>query len=140
MEMLPPGQKMNSTYFMKCVLGPLTEICYPEGRRSHESRFMVYFDNAPIHNIEEVQEHLTNLGFKRIEYLPHSPDLASCDFYLFRAMKENLSGKRFESIDELFFDVEAFLRRLSVNFLRTVSLEWERRLRPYFESREEYVE
>jgi hypothetical protein len=33
MAILPPGQQTNSTYFMECVLGPLTEVCSPEGRK-----------------------------------------------------------------------------------------------------------
>jgi hypothetical protein len=32
-------------------------------------------------------------------------------------MKENFSGQRFESVEELFLAVEAFLRRLSADFL-----------------------
>jgi hypothetical protein len=86
---------------------------------------MVHFDNARIRSTEEVQEHLINLGSKRMEHPLYSLDLPPCDFYLFSAMKENLSGQRFESVDELFFAVETFLRGLSADFLRTVFLEWE---------------
>jgi hypothetical protein len=108
---------------MECVLGPLTEVCYSEGRKSHERRVMVHFGNAPIHNTEEVQNYLTNLGFKRMEHPPSSPDLAPCDFYLFGAMKENFSGQRFESVDELFFPFEAFLKGPPADFLRMGFLE-----------------
>jgi hypothetical protein len=44
-------------------------------------------------------------------------------------MKDNCSGQRFESGEEFFLAVEAFLRGLSVDFLQTVFLESERRLR-----------
>jgi hypothetical protein len=91
------------------MLGPLTRVCYPERKKSHERRVMVHFGNTPIHNTEEIQEHSTNLGLKRMEHPPYSPGLALCDFCLFGAMKENFSGQRFESVDELFFAVEAFL-------------------------------
>jgi hypothetical protein len=84
---------------------------------------MAHFDNAPIHNTERVQEHLTNLGFKRMGHPLHNTDLARCDFYLFAAMRENFSGQRFESAHELFFVVEAFLRMLAAYFLQTVFLE-----------------
>jgi hypothetical protein len=75
-----------------------------------------------------------------MEHPPYSPNLAPGDFYLFGAMKENFSGQRFESVDELFFAVEAFLRGIPADFLRTVFLEWERRLRVCCEIRGEYVE
>jgi hypothetical protein len=84
---------------------------------------MAHFDNAPIHNTEQVQEHLTDLGFERMEYPPYSLDLAPCNFYLFGAMKEHFSAQRFESVDVLFFAVETLLRGISADFLRTVFLE-----------------
>jgi hypothetical protein len=37
---------------------------------------MLHFDNAPVHNIEGVQESLANFGFRRVESPPYSPDLA----------------------------------------------------------------
>jgi hypothetical protein len=89
---LQAGQKMNSRYFMECVLGPLTEVCYPEGRKSDKRRVILDFDNTLIHNIEEVQRHLTNLRFTRLERPPYGCDLPPCDLFLFGAMKENFSG------------------------------------------------
>jgi hypothetical protein len=74
-----------------------------------------------------------------MEYPPHSPDLAPCAFFLFGAMKENFSGQRFESVEELFLAVEAFLSWLSADFLQTVLLKWERRLRICCESAGEYI-
>jgi histone-lysine N-methyltransferase SETMAR len=125
---------------MECVLGSLREICHPDGRQSNERRVMVHFDNAPIHNSEETQEYLTNLGFKRIEHSPYSPDLAPWDFYLFAAMRENLSGQGFESVDELSFAFEALVRGLPADFLLTVFLEWEQRIGGCCEIRGEYID
>jgi histone-lysine N-methyltransferase SETMAR len=137
---LPEGQKMNSSYFVECVLSPLIEVCNPRGRIPHERRVMLHFDNAPIHKTKDVQDHLANFEFGRMEHPPDSPDLAPCDFFLFGAMKENFSGQHFESVEELFLAVEAFLRGLSVEFLQTVFLEWERRLAICCPSGGEYVE
>jgi transposase len=125
---------------MKYVLGPLTEVCYPEGRKSHQKRVMLQVDNAAIHNTEEIQGQLTNLGSTRTEHRPYSPDLAPCDLFLFAAMKENLLGQGFESVEELFLTVEAVLRGLSADFLQTVFLEWEQRLRTCCQSGGKYVE
>jgi hypothetical protein len=75
-----------------------------------------------------------------MEHPPYSLDPAPGDLFLFGAMKESLSGQRFESVQELFLAVEAFLRGLSADFLQIVFLEWERRLRICCESGGEYVE
>jgi hypothetical protein len=125
---------------MKCVLGPLKDVRDPEGRTSHKRRVMLHFDNAPIHNTEDVQRHWTNLGFTRIEQPPYSPDLAQCDFFLFGVMKDDFSGQPFESVEELFLALEEFLRRPSADFLKTVFLERGTRLHIYCDSSGEYVE
>jgi hypothetical protein len=69
-----------------------------------------------------------------------SPDRASCDFFLFGAMKENFSGMRFASVDQLFQAVEGFLRGLSANTLQTVFAELVRWLELCCEIGGEYVE
>jgi hypothetical protein len=98
---LPEGQKMNTTYCIKYVLLPLTEICDPQGRGTHERRPVLYFNDAPVHNTVGVQESLANFGFRRMEYPPYSPDLAPCDFFLFGAMKRAFAGQHFHTIDDL---------------------------------------
>jgi hypothetical protein len=57
---LPQGQRMNSTFFIEYVIRPLAGFCYPEGMKPHEMRVVVYFDNAPIHSTEAVQECLAD--------------------------------------------------------------------------------
>jgi hypothetical protein len=66
-SILLEGQKMNSTYFTECALSPLTKICCPQGRETHESRVMLHFNNAPVHKTEEVQKSSENFGFRRME-------------------------------------------------------------------------
>jgi hypothetical protein len=110
-------------FFIKCVLGPLAELYYPQGKKSHESRVMVHFDNAPIHNTEKVQESCANVGFRRIKHPIYRPDLASCDFFLFEAVKKTFSGYRFDCLDDLFVAVESFLNALSDNLLSALFQE-----------------
>jgi histone-lysine N-methyltransferase SETMAR len=143
----PHGQRMNGTFFIECAIRPLAGVCYPEGRKSHERRVVVHFDNVPIHNTEAVQECLTDCGlriadcgFRRVNHPAYSPDLAPCDFFLFGAMKENFSGIRFASVDELFQSVEGFLRGFSADTRQMVFAERVRRLELCCEIGREYVE
>jgi hypothetical protein len=71
---LPASQQMIGTYFIEYVPVPLTEVCYPKGRKPHEGRVMGYFDNAQTHNTEVVREHLVDFGFTRMEHPPQNPD------------------------------------------------------------------
>jgi hypothetical protein len=53
---LPQGQRMNSTFFIESVIRPLAGFCSPEGRKPHQKKVVVHFDNAPIRNTGAVQE------------------------------------------------------------------------------------
>ena len=41
------------------------------------------------------------MGIKTVPYLPYSPDLAPCDFWLFPKLKEKLRCCRYEKIEEM---------------------------------------
>jgi hypothetical protein len=75
------------------------------------------FENARIHSSTEVPEHVTNLGFKRMEHPPYRRDLALSAFLLFGAMNENVSGHHY--VDEFFPAVGAFVRGCFSDFLQT---------------------
>jgi hypothetical protein len=89
---LQQGHKMNTTSVIKCVVQPLMKMCSPDGRKIHERKVMLHFDNGPIHNAQGVQEHLTGLGFERLGHPPYALNLAPCDFFFFSAMKGNFCG------------------------------------------------
>jgi hypothetical protein len=111
--------RMNSTYFIGSVVQPLVEMCSPDGRKIHERKVMLHFDNGPIHNAEGIHEHLTGLGSRRLEHPPHRLDLAPGDFFLFGAMKGSFWGHRFECLDGLFDAGESPLGGLYADILQT---------------------
>ena len=41
------------------------------------------------------------MGIKKVPHRPYSPDLASCDFWLFPKLKEKLRVYRYEIIEEM---------------------------------------
>ena len=54
-------------------------------------------DNIPVHNSILVTVYLTKMGIKTVPQPPYSPDLAPCDFWLFRKLR----GCRYETIEEM---------------------------------------
>ena len=58
-------------------------------------------DNASAHRAAATQEIISKHLFEVLEHPPYSPDLASCDLFLFRALKEVLHGQQFDDINEL---------------------------------------
>lgn len=63
-------------------------------KRSHLAKKKVLFrhDNAPAHNSAIAIAKLAEVVY---EILPHSPDLALCDFFLFQNLKTHSTGRHF---------------------------------------------
>jgi hypothetical protein len=64
----------------------------------HCSKICAKADNAPAHESLVVQKFLASTNTTVIPHPPYSPDLASCDFFLFPKMKPLLKKRRFGSI------------------------------------------
>ena len=52
-------------------------------------------DNAPVHNSILVTDYLSKMGIKIVTHPPYSPELAPCDFWLFRKLR----GCHYETIE-----------------------------------------
>lgn len=71
-------------------------------------------DNAPCHAAS--RDILPELGIESVPHPPYSPDLAPSDYYLFRNLKNNLRGARFESDEALKAAVSAHFSGLSADY------------------------
>jgi len=67
-------------------------------------------DNTRPYTSLNTQEAITKLGRTVLPHSPYSPDLASSDFHLFKALKDALCGKRLGSDDEVIAEVKKWLR------------------------------
>jgi histone-lysine N-methyltransferase SETMAR len=63
--------------------------------------WQLHHDNAPAHSSHLIQGFLTKHNIPMILQAPYSPDMASCDFWLFPKLKIPLKGKRFESREDI---------------------------------------
>ena len=94
-------------------VGPSTGMC----------AINLLHDNALAHNYKLVQEYLFNETTEMLPHSPYSPDLASCDFFLFPDLKNCLAGRRFNSRSSLGTAVFQCLSRIAkIEFKRTFLL------------------
>jgi hypothetical protein len=101
LNILPRSPCMDTSYFAGEMIGGLEDVCHPEGRNPHERQRTLHFDNAPIRNKGTVMGQLEQSWVKRMGHPPYSTDLATCDFFLFGYMKEQLKGRSFAEEKEL---------------------------------------
>ncbi|KAL0822343.1 hypothetical protein ABMA28_004441 [Loxostege sticticalis] len=50
---------------------------------------LILQDNAPVHTALTARSALSKNGFTEINHPPYSPDLAPCDYFLFKDLKKN---------------------------------------------------
>ena len=78
-------------------------------------------DNAPVHKSVIAMAAINDCGFKLIENLPYSPDLAPSDFHLFPKMKTAISSTYFQSDNDVIHvhAVDHFLNGQEKDFFKS---------------------
>jgi len=57
---------------------------------------LLLHDNARLHTVALTQQKLEKMKWTTLDHHPYSPNLALCDYYLFRPLKEALGEQRFD--------------------------------------------
>ncbi len=79
-----------------------TTKCLPEVFENTSRRgLMLLHDNTSSHTANLTRQYLGEKKVKTVPHPPYSPDIAMCDFWLFRGLKANLRGRTFQSEEEL---------------------------------------
>jgi len=80
--------------------------------------WVLHQDIVPAHSSLSVKNFLMKHTNTMLEHPPYSPDLASCDFFLFPKIKSALKGTRFESIDAVKAKAMELMNKLSEDNLQ----------------------
>ena len=75
----------------------------------------LYYDNAPAHTALSIRQFLEERNIATLEHPPYSPDLASCDFFLFPKIKSVLKGTHFSDIDSIKMAATTELKKIPEN-------------------------
>jgi hypothetical protein len=75
-------------------------ICRKRPEKWRDGDWILHHDSAPAHTSHLVQQFLAKHGTAHLQQPPYSPDLASCDFFLFPRLKKVLKGHRFAAAED----------------------------------------
>jgi hypothetical protein len=81
-EFVPQGTTVNSEYY-KSLSERLRNYVRRKRPEKWKNGFVLQHDNAPCHTSLVIRQFLADIKFTVRPHRPHSPDLASCDFWLF---------------------------------------------------------
>ena len=124
-SMLPVGASFNKEYF-ETVLDELAAKIHMRRPVLGTNGVRLHIDNARPHLVHDKIE---QLGMKRLEHPPYSPDLAPSDFFLFGFLKTSLQGSSFGTPEELFGQISKILHGIEKDVFLRVYHEWISRLR-----------
>jgi hypothetical protein len=139
-DILPQNQKMDAEYFSEYIIPSLVSICYPTGRSCRQRKCAVHCDNAPIHNSKVVTDKLDEQNLKRMPHPAYSPDLSSCDFFLFGYLKDKLIDRQYTTPEELFSEVTTIISEIPSDLISRVFATWQERLQKRRDMRGNYIE
>lgn len=118
---LGPKQTITAKWYIDNCLKQLFDSVKIRG-------LILHHDNARPHKAIITREFLEEKGVELMEHPPYSPDLAPCDFWLFRKLKKNLRGKRFELESEIDLAVQEFFNSIPKEDWRGVFTKWQERM------------
>ena len=123
-DWVPEGQTVNKVYY-KNVLTTLRErVRRRRPDMSKNASWILHHDNAPAHNALSVKRYLEKNNIPVMEHPPYSPDLAPCDFFLFRKIKTAIKGTRFVSADAVKAKATHLLNSLTQDDLQHCYQQW----------------
>jgi transposase len=92
---------MNAEFYCNVLRRLREDIRQKQPELWCAGNWLLHDDNAPSHQALVTREFLAHKGIITLPYSPYSPDLASCDFFLFPKMKLQLKGRRFDRVEEI---------------------------------------
>ena len=100
-EFVPEGETVTGKYY----LGVMERLCRRIVRIRPEYRepgsWYLLHDNAPPHKTVAVREFLAKKQGYVIQHPPYSPDLSSCDYFLFPKMKMAMKGTFYDDVEAI---------------------------------------
>jgi hypothetical protein len=119
-EFLPQGQNYNLHFFKEIILPSIVENLSVARPKLKATAADPHINNAKPHNSRLSLQKTEEYGFIRMSQPPYSPDLLSCDFFLFGYLKSQLEGKIFFDENSLKTEVERILRETPITLLCSV--------------------
>ena len=95
------GQTTKKEYYVEVLKRLRDAVRSKRPRFLSSSHWLLHHDNAPAHSSNLVQQFLAKHKIIQLCQPRHSPDIASCDIWMFPKLKMVLKGKWFDDIETI---------------------------------------
>ena len=138
---VPPHTKMNAQLYIKHILRPFfrydAKKLYPNGN------FVFHQDSAPSHTAKVTLSFFEKNRIKFItpqQWMPYSPDVSPCDFYLWGVLKNRLKSCLATNLDELKKAIIREAKAIPLDQIQRAMESWPRRCRQVYEADGYHIE
>ena len=107
-ELLPNNETINSKKYCSQLDKLKTAIEQKRPEVANRKGVVFHHDNARPHVSLTTQQKLLELGLDVLSHPTYSPDLAPCDYHLFRSLQNSLNGKKFNSLVDIKNHIDKF--------------------------------
>jgi hypothetical protein len=115
--------EIQQLLLLRKTLEPLSEILRG-GRAARSPRPIVHFDNAIPHRSAATENCFQLCQFRYARQPSYSPNISSCDFFLFGDLTTKLKGKESDTMEELQAKVEELFDQLTPETMQRVYEHW----------------
>ena len=84
---VPKGQTLTGQFYADVVLPEVEKFYLKRRPRTGTRGLKILHDNARPHKSLAVRQKIQDMGMHEVPHPPYSPDIAPCDFWLFRKLK-----------------------------------------------------
>ena len=100
-EFVPPGMTVNANFCCDVLRRLCENVHRKRPQKWQNQNLTIHHDNALAHRSFKVSQFLAKNNMTALPHPPYSPDLAPCDFFLFRKLKLQMKGRTFNTIEEI---------------------------------------
>lgn len=127
-----PGAKINANYYIEEVLKPFIK----DAKRLYpNSTYLFQQDSAPSHRVKKTVEFLEANDVKFIspdKWIPNSPDVAPCDYFLWGYIKSRINKLNIQTKIGLKNAIRAEFRKLDQDKVNRALKAWPKRCRQVY--------
>ena len=100
-KFVPEGSTVNGKYYSGVMQYLLATIRRVQPQYKAQGSWSLLHDNAPAHKCIAMRNFRASKSVQVFDHPAYSPDLSSCDYFLFPKLKMQLKRLRFDIISEI---------------------------------------
>jgi histone-lysine N-methyltransferase SETMAR len=100
-EFVSPGMTVSVGFDCDVLRKLRDNVRRKRPQKCQNHTLIIHHDNAPAHMSFKFSQFLAKNKMTLIPHPPYSPDLASCEFFLFTKLKLRTKGRRFDTNEEI---------------------------------------